>query len=213
MNTTTFSLTAQERETTKKSARDSRAEGMVPGVLYGHKVDAKSIQLPYSDLLRIYRVAGESALIDLTLGSKKTKVLIHRMELHPVTRRMNHIDFYAVNLKEKTDIQVPLEFVGESEAIKSKGGILMKDNESITIRCLPSDIPSHIDVDLSVLKEFNDQILVSDLAIDSSKHEIMGIEMDSMVAMVIAPKLVVEEVEETLSEIVETETTDEEDKD
>ncbi len=195
MNTASFSLTAQQRSMTKKSARDARDNNHVPGVLYGHNVDPISIEIPYSDVLRTYRKAGESALIDLSLGSKKYKVLIHKIDLHPVRRTIHHVDLYVVNLKEKTDVHVPLEFIGVSEAVKSKGGMLMREHETLTIRCLPSDIPSHIDVPLESLKDLNDSIFLSDLKLDTKKYEVMGVEEDIVLVTVLAPKKAEESTE------------------
>lgn len=200
MNTTTFALTATKRGNEKKSAREARQAGLVPGVLYGHGVDPVSISIPYSDLLRTYRKTGESALIELTVDKKPLKVLIHRLTLHPVKQTIDHVDFYVVNLKEKTSVSIPFEFVGESSAVKNDEGLLMKECENILIRCLPTEIPSHIDVSLEKLENINDQITVADLNLDTEKYEIMDLTPETVVAMVIAPTLATEEETEAEGE-------------
>lgn len=173
----TYSLAAEKREITKKSARDTRAQGRVPGVLYGHGVGSEPFSVNYSDFLRLIRRAGQSALIDLDLDGKKIKVLVHKYDQDPVQDTFTHIDLMAVNLKEKTMVHVPLVFVGESEAVKSLGGVLNTSHASLDIRCFPSEIPHEINVDISTLKEIGDSITIADLKL-SEEFELMHLEAD-----------------------------------
>lgn len=180
----TYTLSAKKREVTKNSARETRAENRVPGVLYGHGVDSVTLSVDYSDILRTYRKAGTSSIIDLDLDGKKMKVLVHDLNLHPVRDEIHHVDFYVVNMKEATTVSVPLVFVGESPAVKTLGGILVRDHDHLSIRCLPSDIPHEIEVDISSLETNHDHISIKDLNLDPEKFELMGLDEGSTICSV-----------------------------
>lgn len=179
----TYSLAAETREITKKSARDTRSLGRIPGVLYGHGVDSQPFSVDYSEFLRLIRRAGQSSLVDLDLGGKKTKVLIHKYDQDPVRDTFTHIDLMAVNLKEKTIVHVPLEFVGESDAVKNKGGVLNIAHNAIDIRCLPADIPHEITIDISKLKEIHDHVSIADLNL-GDKFEVMHLDADTQLCSI-----------------------------
>jgi len=179
----TYSLAAEKREVTKKSARDTRAQGRVPGVLYGHGVDSQAFSVDYSEFLRLIRRAGQSSLVDFDLSGKKTKVLIHKYDQDPVKDTFTHIDLMAVNLKEKTMVHVPLEFVGESEAVKNKGGVLNIAHTTLDIRCLPSEIPHELKVDISALAEIHDHISIADLKL-SDDLEVMHLTADTQLCSI-----------------------------
>jgi len=114
----TFKLAAKKRETSKHSARSTRAEARVPGVIYGHGTDPQSVSVDYSDFLRTYRKAGQAALIDLDVDGNHIKVVIQDYDLDPVQDTFSHIDFFAINPKETMTVHVPLLFVGAVAAPK-----------------------------------------------------------------------------------------------
>ena len=126
-------------------------------------------------------------MIDLDVDGKKVKVLIQELLLHPVTNEIYHVDFFAVNLKEKTTVNVPLNFINESPAVKDHGGIFMKDTETVEVRCLPSEIPHSLDVDLSALTEVGGHISLADLVINREQFELPQDET-TLLCSVIAPK-------------------------
>jgi len=188
MNKETYPLSAQKRDCSyKHSARDTRNEGRVPGVVYGNGVDPINISTDASEILRTYRKAGASALIDLDVDGKKVKVLVQELMLHPVTNEIYHVDFFAVNLKEKTTVSVPLNYIGDSPAVKDHGGIFMKDTDTVEVRCLPSDIPHSLDVDLAFITEVGSHIALADLVIDREQFELPQDET-TLLCSVIAPK-------------------------
>lgn len=159
----TYDLAADKREQSKHSARDTRAMGRIPGVVYGHGYENQSVSVDYSEFLKLFRRAGQSSLIDLEIGGKKTKVLVQSYDLDPVQDTFQHVDFFAVNLKEKATVHVPLVFEGESPAVKNFGGVFMSNHDEVEVRCLPSDIPHDIKVDISVMENLQDHLCVSDL--------------------------------------------------
>ncbi len=200
MNQQTFSLSAEKREGHRHSARDARDAKCIPAVVYGHGVESISISVKQSDMLRTYRSAGQSSLVELDVAGKKIKVLVHELSFHPVTRAIQHVDFFAVNLKEKTNVTVPVVFVGESPAIKNFGGLLIKENDEIEIRCFPTDIPHEITVDISKLKNIGDHISVASLTLDPEKFRIM-LDPSTVICAIAAPK-VIEEPETPVTEVL-----------
>lgn len=163
-------LTAEIRNADEKN-RDLRLNKQIPAVVYGRNQEPISIKVDNSDFLRTFRKAGESNIINLKVGKKNIEVLVHDFQKEPVTGDFIHIDFYALTRGEVLTTNVTLNFVGESEAVKL-GGILEELNKEIEIKCLPKDLVDHFDVDLSALKEFGDNIKVSDLNL-GEKFEIL----------------------------------------
>ncbi len=183
----TFTISAEKRSDAKKSARDTRQSGRVPGVVYGKGTDPVSISLGASDILRTYRKAGQSSIIELDIEGTTVQALIHEVNLHPVRDEIWHVDFLAIQKGQKVIVKIPLTFVGESPAVKTLGGIFTVEHREVEIRCLPKDILHDIEIDISKLAEIHDHVSIADLALDTDKFEIMGFE-DSVVLCSIAGK-------------------------
>jgi len=187
-----FNLVAKKRENTKKSARDVRDIGSVPGVVYGKGVEPFSVSVDASDILRTYRRAGQTSLIDLDVEGKKIKVLIHEAVLHPVKNTIYHVDFFVVNLKEKTHVLVPFAITGESPAVKNLGGILTTDHDAVNVKCLPSNIPHEISIDISVLNNVHDSIAMKDVELPKGVELLHPEDKDMVICSVVAPRMQVE---------------------
>lgn len=192
----TYKLAANKRQMSKHSARETRAQSRVPAVVYGHGFDPEPVSVDYSEFLRTYRRAGQASLIDLDIDGKASKVVIQDYDLDPVRDEFIHIDFFAVNLKEPITVHVPINFVGESAAVKTLGGMFMKSHDTIDIRCLPTEIPHDIEVDISAMEEIGSNITIADLGLDA-KFEVMHYGTDEVLCSVAAPRMIEEEVEET----------------
>ncbi len=188
----TFALAAEKREISKHSARNTRREYKIPGVVYGHGLDPVPVSVDYSEFLRLFRKAGQSSVIDLTIDGKATKVLVQKYDLDPVKDTFVHVDFFAVNLKEKTIVRVPLHFEGESMAVKNLGGIFNVAHHELEIRCLPTEIPHDIKVDISSLENVHDHISIADLNL-SETLEVMHLEAGTVLCTVTAARVAVEE--------------------
>jgi large subunit ribosomal protein L25 len=161
-----FDLNVKVRKELKKESDSLRTSGQVPGVIYGPEVDENiNVTVEMNVLEKVYSEGGESSLINLQVEGEKEvrEVLIKDMVFDPVIDRAYHVDFYQIKRGEKLDIEPTLEFVGISAAVKALGGILVKNLDSVEIRCLPRDMISTIEVDLTKLETFEDRILVSDL--------------------------------------------------
>ncbi|MBP6921355.1 50S ribosomal protein L25 [Candidatus Gracilibacteria bacterium] len=160
---------------------NSNSKGSVPGVIYGKKCPSTPLSLDTSDLLRVFREAGYSNIISLSLDGKKHQAIIHDVDVHPVSGQFIHVDFLAVSAHDKLTVTVPITLSGESQAAR-EGAIVDHVLQSIEIRCLPADIPTELTVDISKLEKVGDSLHISDLGLDLEKHEIVHHEMtDSVV--------------------------------
>ncbi|MBI5401428.1 50S ribosomal protein L25 [Candidatus Wolfebacteria bacterium] len=177
-------IQVQKREIFGKKVKSLRNEGLIPAELYGHKLENVHLSVAEKDLSKTYKEAGESTVINLIFDSKKIPSLIYYIDVNPISGKFSHVDFYAVKMDEKIRTEVPLNFIGESPAVKG-GGILVKSMHEIEIEALPADLPNHIDVDLSGLVEIHNTIHVGDLKI-GNKIKIL-VEPETAVATVIEP--------------------------
>jgi large subunit ribosomal protein L25 len=154
--------------------------------MYGNKIASQNILVNYLDFKRVYDKAGESALIELETEGKKVNVLVHDIQLDPMSGKFTHVDFFQVNMKEEVETEIPLEFIGESPAVKEFGGVLIKSLDEITVKCLPADLPEKYEIDISKLATFDDVIAVKDLQI-SDKIEIL-VDGETIIASVQEPR-------------------------
>jgi large subunit ribosomal protein L25 len=177
-----ITINAAKRAVAGKAVNKLRKAGKLPAVLYGHKVKAESLEINESDFMKVFKKAGESTIINLAFEGQSFPVLIHDVQNHYLTDRPVHIDFYAVNMDEELKATVPIHFFGESMAVKSQGGVLAKNLNEVEVECLPIDLPSHIDVDISSLNTFEDSIRVSDLKV-SDKVKILASPEEVVVAV------------------------------
>lgn len=201
-------LSAKLRRETGVKNKQLRKQGFVPAVLYGHKVKNLLLSVGYYDFKRIYKEAGESSLVKLKIKNGQDKkrervVLIQDVAKDPISNNVIHVDFNQIKMDEKIKIEVPLAFIGESSAVETEGGVLIKNYQNIEIEVLPQNLPHQIEVDISVLKTFEDNIYIKDLKPPE------GVEikenLDDVVASVAPPrtKAELEELEEAPIEAVE----------
>jgi len=198
----TLNLKANNREITGKKVKGLRRTGFVPAIIYGKKVKSQTLMVDKKEFDKVYKEAGENALVELETESGKEKVLIVDIQRDPVTYEYLHVDFHKVKLDEKVKTEVPLEFENEeiTPVVKELEGILVKEKTEIEVECLPTDIPHNIKVDVMVLKTFEDRVLVSDLKVPANV-EILN-EADEIVVLAKPPRSE-EELEALDQEIVE----------
>ncbi len=157
-------LEAQPREAgTKNDAKRVRKEGKIPAVVYGAGKDSLSISVDPRVVTRILNSeTGHNTIFDLTLSGEKTKAMIVDWQYEPIKGRLLHIDLKRIALDKVLRVSVPIFLVGESAGVKQEGGIMEQMLREVEIECLPADIPSHIDADVSQLT-FGKVLRVSDL--------------------------------------------------
>ena len=147
----------------KNEARRLRAGGRVPGVLYGAKKETIAVSLDPRQISRILQSAtGHNTIFDVQVGSEKSRVMIVDWQHDPMHGKLLHIDLKRIAMDEKIQVSVPIHLTGEAEGVKTQGGILDQVLREVEIECLPGDIPSSIDADISHLV-FGTVLRVSDL--------------------------------------------------
>ena len=158
-------LQAEIRTVLGKQVKTVRANGFTPATVYGKGVEPQTISVSATEFKKVYNEAGETGLIELTIEGKKHPVLIHTVQIHPITAAILHVEFHEVNLKEKVHAEVPVELIGEPMAVKEKIGVLMPLMDHIEVEALPTELPEKIEVDITGLAAVNDQIIVGELTV------------------------------------------------
>jgi large subunit ribosomal protein L25 len=155
-------------------------------------VASSSVTINAHDFELLRRKTGPNALVDLSVDGKKADpVLIHDVQVHPVTHRPMHVDLFLVQMTVELTVDVPLVPTGVSSAIENDGGTLLHAIESVRIRALPDHLPQSIEYSIESLVDFDAAIHVSDLAIPSDVTLLT--DPEEIVAKVQAPRVEVEE--------------------
>lgn len=157
-------IKAQPRSDADKTGPIRKA-GSIPAVVYGHKVKNVNLTVDGKSFASLYKTAGETTVLDLHIEGENAdrSVLIHDVAVDPVLSNIIHVDFYEVKKGEKIKTHIPLAFEGESAAVKSEGGVLVKNIYKVEVEALPKDLPHEITVDISKLATFSDVITVGNL--------------------------------------------------
>lgn len=193
-----INLDAQVREMAK-SAKFTRRENLIPAEYYGEGVENLHLALDYQSFRKVFKEAGENTVINLKIGSgKEIKVLVQDVQYDPVSDKFIHIDFINVDMNKEVNAMIPLKFFGEAPAVKNLSGILTTPKDEIEVRCLPADLIKEIEVDVSVLVDFDSYIRVKDLTIPESVT--VADDPEQMVATVVPPKIEAEEPVKTPEE-------------
>lgn len=181
------SLAATTRDVFGRKTNKGRKSGLVPAVIYGRGIETKSLWVKDLELARLIKQSGESTMISLSIDGKDNRnVIIYDIQEDPLRGNYRHIDFFQVRMDEEIETEVELAYVGESPAVKELGGVLVKSINSVEVQCLPADLPSEIEVDISALKTFEDYIYIKDLKI-SPKVKI-DLDPETVVALVTPPR-------------------------
>jgi large subunit ribosomal protein L25 len=185
-------LSVQVRTKTGKGpARRLRREETIPAILYGPKTAPVPLAVPALPLLKLLRDMGEeSKLIRLVIGQgtdqQFRQALIREVQTHPVRRRFLHVDFYEVPLDQLILVEVPVELDGEAIGEK-KGGVLNLIRRTLSVRCLPGEIPERVHIDISGM-DLGSSVHVADL-IGRVPFELMDDKSTAVVAMVVPEEM------------------------
>jgi len=185
---------AKIRKDIRKSTKNVRKEGFIPGVFYGHGEESIPIQTTLANLRPVV-YTGDTHIISLKLDNGESKTCIIRdLQFDPITDKLVHFDLYGLQADEQVTMEIPINLVGTAKGSKD-GGMVQHILHHIEVKCYPRDIPEHIDVDISAL-EVGDSIHVSTLNVPNV--EILEEEDTTIVAVV--PPTVLKETDETPSE-------------
>ncbi|MEW6127153.1 MAG: 50S ribosomal protein L25 [Acidobacteriota bacterium] len=189
-----ITLNATVREGVGKGfARRLRTQGLIPAAVYGEGEDPIAVAVNTKEIALILRSEhGHNTIFNLAIADKApTTVIIKDWYVDPVKGKLLHADLMRLSLTTVTRVRVPIEMIGEPYGVKNQGGILESDLREVEIECLPTDIPDHVQVDVSGLS-LGQHATVADLIYDRTKVKVMTDE-HQMVAGVVASRLAVAE--------------------
>src|SRR6267143_2605519 len=185
---------ARRADVGKGVARKLRAGGRVPAVYYGRGEDSIPLTVSLKDLEQVIESAeGSNVIVDLKVpgdAAKDRKALIREIQRDPVAGLIIHLDLQHISLTERITVEVPIVLVGTPIGVKDGGGILEHLLREVEVECLPTDIPSKLEVDVSAL-QIGDSLHVSDITVERAT---ILTEADRAIAAVVPPT-VLEEVE------------------
>lgn len=160
-------LIGKKREILGRKVKQLRSVGEVPATIYGKKLESVSVTVPMADFKRVYKEAGETGLIELSVDASKHPVLIHTVQLDPVNEATLHVEFHEVDLKVKVKTNVPLAIIGESAAVSEHKGVILSLLNEVEVEALPTELPEKIDVDVTGLTDVGQEVKVSQLSVPS----------------------------------------------
>ncbi len=195
----TLTLDAVKRDVIGKKVFALRKEGKIPAVIFGHNFENQNIAIDYVPFEKAYAEAGENTIVDLMVDGKMVKVIIADVQHDPVNGKIAHADLKHVDMNEKITANVEFKFIGESRLVKEEGGSLISSLSEVEVKCLPKDLIHEIDIDISVLADFDDVIKISDLKLPAG-IEIVDQNEDDIVVMVARPRVEVEEAPAPVAE-------------
>ena len=185
-----------ENRNTKTKPEEIRKAGQIPAVFYGKKEASTPISVGRVEFLKIWNDAGESSVVTLDTPGGKKESLIQDVDIDPISGAPRHADFYVFEKGHKVEVELPIEFIGVSPAAKDLGGILVKVLHELKVEAEPKDLPHNIEADISVLANFDDQILAGDISLPAGV--VLKAGPNEVVATVSAPR---EEKEEEVAPI------------
>jgi len=175
----------------KNEARRLRASGRMPAVVYGARDDggapqSQAVSVDPKAMLKILRSeSGANTLITLSVDGAESRVMVKEYQIDPVTHALLHADFYQLAMDRAITVSVPVQIRGEAVGVKTQGGMLDFVTREIEVECLPTDIPEHIDVDVSELA-LHQSVRVRDLQVDDKWKPVT--EGDTMLVHIVMPK-------------------------
>ena len=132
------------------TARRLRAEGHIPGVLYGRGMEPISVTVERREFrLALSGPAGANTVLALQVGGTSYPAVVKEMQRHPIRRTVNHIDFLQVNMNEEITVHIAFRIEGESKAVAAAGGLVDATVDSIEVSCTPTDMPNEFVIDIS----------------------------------------------------------------
>lgn len=184
-----YELKGKLREATGKKLAVFRRKGEIPGVVYGGNMEKNILVfLNGVEFNKVHDKAGGSAIVSLLIEGETQlrEVLIKEISRDSVRDTIIHVDFYQIEEGQKLELDIRIKLIGEAPAVKDLQGILVQNIDNVTVRCLPKDIVSEIEVDISSLRTFEDKIFVKDVKFPAS-FEVMD-KPEEVVAMISMPE-------------------------
>lgn len=161
-------LKVANREVLGKKVSGLRRQGITPVHVFGRGIESLALQCETVKLRRVLAEAGQTRLINLKIDSEKKPrvVMVRGIEREPRSGQSLHVDFYQVQMTERLKVEVPVVLVGEAPALKMKENMMVHELNTVTVECLPAQIPSSLELDISSLIEADQALRVKDIKLD-----------------------------------------------
>jgi large subunit ribosomal protein L25 len=171
-----------------RRVKQLRRDGIIPANIYGKKTDSISIQLSLKEFNKLYKEAGETNIIYITVDGEKTErpCLISHIQYNPTAGEVIHSDFHQVDLTQKVTVEVPVELTGESPVTKSGDGTIVLQYNTLEVEALPADLVDKFEIDVTTLLSVGDSVKLSDLKYNKEK---LTIDLDPETVIVTAQAL------------------------
>lgn len=168
-------------------SRRLRRQGLIPAIVYGDKKDPFSVSVNTKEITKILRSeSGHNTIFKLQAPDHEVAtVMIKEWQIDPISGKLAHADLYRISLTEKQRVNVRIHLVGEAIGTKLGGGVLEHHLRQLEVECLPTEIPEHIDIDVSHLN-VGDHIMVRDIKVPDSIHILDS--GDQVVVAVFSPR-------------------------
>lgn len=180
-----------------------RADNVLPGVIYKRGDETQAVKVSQPEFLRVYKLAGNTSVINLDLNGEMHPAIIKEIQRHPVKNQILHIDFQELNMNETFKMFIPVNLVNR-DSIRLQPSVLAQMLDQIEIECLPNNIPNSANVDVAGMT-FTEPLHVRDLDVAKNDDVTVLTDLDILVCTLSEPSAVVEETDEE-AEVVETET-------
>lgn len=158
-------LKAAIREIKGKQVKNLRTANQLPAVIYGKDQESQLITLDKLEFSKVVEQTGETGLIEVDTGKAKIPCIVRDQQVSPVKNHVLHVDFFAVDLKEKIEADIPLIFVGQAPAVVDEDGTLIEVKSEIHVEALPTDLVHEIEVDITNLKTFENALTIADIKV------------------------------------------------
>lgn len=186
-------ITARTRNTGTSAARACRRLGLVPAIVYGKGIDSVPISLESAELRKLVaKGMGHIHRIKVEDTGLNDNIMVQSIDRNPITGEIIHMDLHKISMEEKIRLEIPIVLFGE-EAVAARGLILQRQLREVSVECLPADIPSEFTVNVAEM-DHGETLLAGDLPIPDDVRLITAPE--EVVAVVLVPKMTVEEEEE-----------------
>ncbi len=191
-------LKVTKRDILGKKVRFLRRQGITPVHLFGHGIESQALQCDTARLQQVLAEAGKTKLINFKIdGEKKARsVIVREVEIELPRRGLVHVDFYQVRKAEEMKVEVPVVLVGEAPALKSRENTLLQELDTLSVECLPANIPASVELDISSLTESDQVLRVKDIEMEKGVTVLNDLE-------VVVAKISARRVEEVVEEAVE----------
>ncbi|MCD6569968.1 MAG: 50S ribosomal protein L25 [Deltaproteobacteria bacterium] len=202
----TETLEVDLRSIKKKKVGRLRREGIIPAVIYGKTTSSTPIQVGYKDFEAVYKKIGGTSILNLRIKGedRQRDTLIHTIQRHILSQKILHIDFLEVDVGKPVTVEVPIVFKGKSPVEEAGKGRIGQEATYIYVKALPMNIPSEIEVDVSIIENTDQVIHGSDLKLPEGVTLASDSEKDTVIATVVLPRVAEEvEIEEKEEEEVE----------